>query len=680
MFERKKLDTLEEISFEYGLTNLNIDLITKFLKDTNYYNPLKNHSQLELENPGLRELFLMYDPDYLYYTAKILLNVELPPLQAAVLREFMTHAFPMYIGSRGAGKTFIIAVYSLLRAILFPKTKIVITGSAFRQGKYVYDYIETIWRNAPVAQSLFKGHQPSARLPDMWKFTVGESEIIITPVGTGDKIRGLRANVIISDEFNSINPEIYEVVIAQFAAVSSNVLQNIKLEAQKRILEQRGITPKFAGKQLSFFNNQSIICGTMKFEYEPMAMYWRRYKEIIESKGACFDKSKEEEKDQDWKKYTIVRVPVECIPPGYMDKAIISRSKATMHSEYYKAEYHCIPISDTDGFFKRSLIELCTAKPENIEKPEWPAWCDKTFQGKINSIKGPQYVMGIDPASEQDNFSIVIIELYKEHQRIVYAWTTNRAVFKKQNSGDDKNYYAACARKIRDLKKQFYPIVAIGCDSQGGGFAIEEALHDLDKLRDGEVPIWPVIDLDDPKDTDNQAGEHILHMVNFSNGDWTSSSNHWMKKDMEDRTLLFPHFDAIKLGLASEMDIIEAREKEKEGKFYDSLEDCMHELEALKDEVSIITRIRTPAGRERFDTPEVKTGRNKKSKLRKDRYSALLIANSVARSVYRTLADPTYNVVGAVVGSKIKKGQQGQMYVGAEWYNIPSNLFKAVER
>lgn len=677
MFERKQLDTIEEISYEYGLTNLNMDLIVQFLKDPNCYNPLKNRLPIEIENPGLRELFLMYDPDYLYYTAKMLLNVELPPLQATTLREFWTHAFPMFIGSRGAGKTFIIAVYSLLRAILFPGTKIVITGAAFRQGKYVYDYIENIWRNAPVAQSLFKGHQPSARLPDMWKFSVGPSQIIITPVGTGDKIRGLRANTIISDEFNSINPEIYEVVISQFAAVSSNVLQNIKLEAQKRIMDKYGIAPKYAKKNLSYFDNQSIICGTMKFEYEPMAMYWRKYKNIIESKGQCFDQTKEEEKDQDWKRYSIVRIPVECIPPGYMDRAIISRSKATMHSEYYKAEYHCIPISDTDGFFKRSLIERCTAKPDNINQPGWPAYCDKVFQGSINSVKGPRYVMGIDPASEQDNFSIVIVELYKEHQRVVYAWTTNRAVFKKQ-SGDDKNYYAACARKIRDLKKQFYPMIAIGCDSQGGGFAIEEALHDADKLREGESLIWPFIDLDDPKDTDNQAGEHILHMVNFSNAEWTSSSNHWMKKDMEDKTLLFPHFDSVKLGLASEMDILEA--KEKEGKFYDSLEDCMLEIEALKDELSIIVRQRTLTGRERFDTPEVTTGRNKKSRLRKDRYSALLIANSVARSVYRVLSEPGYNVVGAVVGSKVKKGQTGQMYVGPEWYNVNPNLFQAIVR
>jgi hypothetical protein len=103
----------------------------------------------------------------------------------------------------------------------------------------------------------------------------------------------------------------------------------------------------------------------------------------------------------------------------------------------------------------------------------------------------------------------------------------------------------------------------------------------------------------------------------------------------------------------------------------------MIELEALKDELSIITRIRTPAGRERWDTPEIKVGRNKKDKLRKDRYSALLIANSVARSVYRAFPEPKFNCVGAAVGSKVDKGKTGQMY-SSEWYNVPPHLFKGI--
>lgn len=678
MFEKvKKLVTLEDISLEYGFTGLDIDKVIQYLNSPNVYNPLDGRSTPELEHKGLREIYLMYDPEYMYYTVKTLLNVELTPIQCCTLKEFWTHAFPMLIGSRGFSKSFLLAVYSLLRAVLFQGTKIIITGAAFRQSKYVYDYIQTIWRNAPIAQSIFKGFEPSAKQPDMWKFIVGRSEIICTPVGTGDKIRGLRGNIIIADEFNSINTEIYEVVISQFAAVSTSPIDNVKVAAQRKILESKGIKLPEAGKKLSYFNNQSIISGTMKFDFEPLAIYWRKYKDIIESKGERLEEMFGEGAESlNWKDFTIIRVPFEAIPAGFMDEKIVARSKATMHTEYYKAEYNCLPISDTDGFFKRSLIESCTAKTANLSKDNWPSWCPNTFEGKIRGMKGPKYVIGVDPASEQDNFSIVILELYPEHQRVVYCWTTNRESFKKQNSiSDDKNYYAMCARKIRDLMKQFSPCIAIGIDSQGGGYAVEEALHDNDKLHQGEVPIWPIIDPNDPQDTDHYAGLHILHMINFASSEWTSSSNHWMKKDMEDKLLLFPRFDPVLLGLASEKD---KDEMVLSGQLYDTLEDCMIELEALKDELSIITRIRTPAGRERWDTPEVKTGRNRKEKLRKDRYSALLIANAVGRSVYRAIPDPEFKCVGAAVGSKVDRNKTGRMY-DAEWYNTPSSMFKGIK-
>jgi hypothetical protein len=37
--------------------------------------------------------------------------------------------FPMLVASRGAGKSFLLAVYCVLRALLEPKTKIVIVGA-----------------------------------------------------------------------------------------------------------------------------------------------------------------------------------------------------------------------------------------------------------------------------------------------------------------------------------------------------------------------------------------------------------------------------------------------------------------------------------------------------------------------------------------------------------------------
>ena len=128
-----------------------------------------------------------------------------------------------------------------------------------------------------------------------------------------------------------------------------------------------------------------------------------------------------------------------------------------------------------------------------------------------------QYIFGVDPASEVDNFSIVVLEIHPDHRRIVHCWTTNRSEHKekvKRGYSSESDFYSYCARKIRDLMKLF-PCVHIAMDAQGGGIAIMESLHDSDKIMEGELPIWPVIDEDKAKDTDDHGGLHILRNVSI---------------------------------------------------------------------------------------------------------------------------------------------------------------------
>ena len=62
--------------------------------------------------------------------------------------------------------------------------------------------------------------------------------------------------------------------------------------------------------------------------------------------------------------------------------------------------------SDSQGFFKRSLIEGCVAHDRNCESQGWPAWCGTAFDPLTRGNPNAKYVFGIDPASEQDNFCI----------------------------------------------------------------------------------------------------------------------------------------------------------------------------------------------------------------------------------------------------------------------------------
>lgn len=641
-------------------------------------NLMINRNREDIENPDRHLLKIMRNPLYLGSTCKLLMNIELHPIQIAILQEFWSRPFPMFVASRGFGKSFILALYSTLKCIFIPGTKIVIVGSAFRQSKVIFEYMETIWRNSPILRSIFGGNDDGPRRDvDRCTMRYGDSWAIAIPMGDGSKIRGLRAHIIIADEFASISPDIYETVVSGFAAVSASPIQNVKEQAKKAEMQRQGLWNDELEALDYKMSNQAIISGTADYAFKHFAKYWKRYKAIINSKG---DPQKlkevftEEIPDNfNWKDYSIIRIPYELIPKGFMDDKQVARAKATIHTGIYNMEYAACFVEDSEGFFRRSLVESCVvSEDKNITDSHGKIIL---FDAIVKGSSHKQYIYGIDPASENDNFSIVILELNGDHNRIVYSWTTNRNNFKdRQKTGliNDYDFYGFCARKIRNLMKTF-PCARIGLDAQGGGIAIEEALHDPDKLEPGEILIWPTIDHSKPKDTDNEQGLHILELIQFARADWTSQANHGLRKDMEDKLTLFPRFDNLTIGLtlaAENKDILEA----DLNPIYDSLSECVVEIEELKNELTTIVMTQTsqgPNARDRWDTPEVKLSSGKKGRLRKDRYSALLIANMLARQMTRSYKTIEYDVIGENAKNAVQ--QNGQMYKGPEWFTANAN-------
>ena len=196
------------------------------LGDTSILVPDRNlmikRSKEDIEHPDMHLLKIMTDPTYFGFTVHSLFGVELHPIQVAILQEFWNRPFPMFIASRGFGKSFMLGMYAMLKCMFEPGTKIVIVGSAFRQSKIIFEYMENLWRNSDIIRSIFNGASDGPRRDvDRCTIRLGESWAVAIPLGTGDKIRGLRAHIIIADEFASISPDIYETVVSGFAAVSA---------------------------------------------------------------------------------------------------------------------------------------------------------------------------------------------------------------------------------------------------------------------------------------------------------------------------------------------------------------------------------------------------------------------------------------------------------------------------
>ena len=369
-------------------------------------NIMIGRSKYDIENPDAHLLKIMMDPKYFGFTVKSIFDIELHPIQVAILQEFWNRPFPMFIASRGFGKSFMLAMYAMLKCMFVPGSKIVIVGSAFRQSKIIFEYMETLWRNSDILRSIFGGASDGPRRDvDRCTLRLGDSWAIAIPLGTGDKIRGLRAHIIIADEFASISPDIYETVVSGFAAVSASPIQNVKAEARKKAMKEAGVwTPEMEGLMVKK-SNQAIISGTADYSFKHFAQYWRRYKKIIESQG---DPQILEDifggpvpENFNWKDYSVIRIPYEMIPKGFMDDKQVARAKATIHSGIYQMEYAACFTSDSEGFFKRSLIESCTCSDKkHILGKEGTFSFDPVIKGDTSK----KYIMGVDPASEKRQF------------------------------------------------------------------------------------------------------------------------------------------------------------------------------------------------------------------------------------------------------------------------------------
>jgi hypothetical protein len=96
------------------------------------------------------------------------------------------------------------------------------------------------------------------------------------------------------------------------------------------------------------------------------------------------------------------------------------------------------------------------------------------------------------------------------------------------------------------------------------------------------------------------------------------------------------------------------------------------EIEELKNELSMIIMTQTGLGREKWDTPEVKVAAGRKRRIRKDRYSSLIMANMSARQMFVERTVRTYDHYGGFAEKAAHKNDKdednGPLYQGPSWF------------
>lgn len=616
-----------------------------------------------------------------WFVEKTFCNQQGKPLKLAAFQQVMlqilwSKKFPLILASRGAAKSFTLAVYALLRAILVPGSKIVIVGAGFRQAKIVFKYIETLYEASPILKEALSHWGGPKFGSDMATLRVGLSTISAIPIGDGEKIRGIRATCLIADEFASIPEEIFDIVISPFTSVHLNPVERADnrhfINRLKKLGAPEGIINAIENTQ--GFGNQIVVSGTPSYKYNHFYRRYTAYKMFIESRGdkKKLKKAMEERqlratgKHQDvsdddlknaekiWQHYAIFQLPYIGLPESFLDEDNIRSDRATFPKHRFEMEYMAKFPDDTDGFIRRSWIERATphANPldPNSVLPVYP---------ELYGDSKATYIMGVDPARFNDNLGIVVFKLTNRGKEFVYcnAWP--------------KTEFGVSAQKIREIVKRFN-VSYIAMDAGGGGESIREWLC---KKADDVKPedfIWVIPDQME-KYTNSMLGmsapgRRILEMVEFSSN-WISTSAHGTASDIEQCNILFPykadenivydqymrHF-ALQSISDKEKDLLqqdiwgldewdaERMTKQYAQKFISCM-GVMQQIDECINETCAITRSVSPKGNESFDLPKLSEQPEGLDMRRRDRWSALILANYAAK-VYLGTGHKTSNRIG----------------------------------
>lgn len=498
-----------------------------------------------------------------------LLGVDLAPIQRLVFYDMWVKDYVIVVAGRGFGKSYLLGLLSTLSALLYPGYRVGLMSPSFRQSKLIFSEVEKLYAQSSILREACE--KPPIRGTDScylrFKSVGGTppSFIEAVPLGNdGAKIRGSRFYLIVVDELAQVPDQVLDLVIRPFGATSLAPMERVRrLEQQRKLIELGLATESDFEKETV---NKMVMTSSGYYKFNHM---WRRMKDHwaqVDLANLAGEESR----------YAVWQVPYWDLPTGFLDMNNINEAKRVMSNSEFRMEYEAAMISDSEGFFKASLLDSCTNGSGH------------TIELKGNSKA--QYILGIDPnQGGKASTGVTVVRL----------GAANRIVKVLELKGKNTQQLT---QAIQELCVD-YNVIRIYMDRGGGGKAI------CDLLEEGYGGAEPIVDRTN-SDHNHLPGKHILELVNF-NPSWISDANFTAKSMLETKKLLFPE-----IPVNSTLDL--------ESSSYDV-------VTTLKSQMLNIIVTQTTTGVLHFDTPT--KGQNK------DLYSSLILAAYGARALEKEMEE-----------------------------------------
>ena len=511
-----------------------------------------------------------------------LCRADLAPIQRIIFEDMWFKSYVISVMGRGGGKTYMQGLLAVLHCLLYPGYRVGLIAPTFRQSKMMFSEVEKLYSKSNIIRQACERKPTRGTDTCYLRFKArggySGSYIEALPLGVdGAKIRGSRFYLICIDELAQVPDKVLDLVVRPFAAVSLEPMEKVRrLEHQQKLIEQGlAVEDDFEDETV----NKMVMTSSGFFKFNHM---WRRMKDH----WVMMDKLGAESK------HAVHQVPHWFLPKGFLVEDSIIEARRVMSSYEFKMEYEATMISDSEGFFKASLLEECTI--------------DSGFDIELRGDPSAQYVVGVDP-NQGGSASCGVL--------IIKMGAINKIVNVIELKEKTTQGLTMAIQRICDM----YNVIRIFMDQGGGGKAV------MDLLDDGYDGHEPIIDRTD-KDKLNRQGSHILEMINFTPA-WIADANFSTLALMEDKRLKFPEPPI-------------SASDDKYGISYDV-------FNVLKSQILSIIVTQTASGLLHFDTP--KKGQNK------DLYSALILAAYGIRMVEKELEGdgiPILHTAGGMIRSR----------------------------
>jgi hypothetical protein len=583
--------------------------------------------------------FLRYN---LGFTTELSMGLTLEAYQELTLNSFFNRNYCMLVWGRGGAKSFCAAIYCILKCMLEPGTKILIASINFRTSRRVFNEIEKFLMSpdAALARQCFG---LKSKRNDQYEWQINGGSITAIPL-TGEKIRGIRANVLILDEFLLLPPDIIDNVLIPFLSSPRDVGERIRIRKLEDELIKKGLL--HPDNRHIFENTSQMLClSSASYTFEHLFRVYQQWSHLVEHPDE--QDSKEGELPGT---YFISQLSYEALPQHMVDQGAIQVAKSGGSSHHsFLREYCARFIDGGDSYFSPKKMHECT-----IPDGEYPTT-------KVIGDNDKKYIIAIDPnfssSKVADYFAMSVIEIDEEKKQGVLV-----------------HGYQAAGSSLQDHIKYFYYLyknfnIALIIIDHAGADTFIDAVNNSQYFKDMNRKIG-FVDFDSDKENEDYtkmlkdcARQYNKDFGNICIKQYFTSfflgrANSYLQTCIDHKKIWFPsrasnHPDILEniFTMNLPMEYIYPRGiGDKADNEYETKKLTVREfieqqdfiIQDTKDQCANVEVTTTSRGTQSFDLPSHLRKSTSINRARKDNYTTLMLGNWGVKAYFDIMAPENF--------------------------------------